>query len=491
MIETAKPICLSFQSQIISSFVLGSAELLIGTDPLFAALMSSYNFIFWSVVRQLGGITTVNGMIVLFMGLTNVLFSQVMKVVLGQPAQTFLDAPTETAVVQNLGIASFYLGARFAESLPIGKAWFPGSPTAEQMHRGGLICLIISVVIQGVSELLPDMLKVAAIGGVLGYLGAVSSIGIIFTVAAKVDGTKGDKIASPVLAILLILNVLPAIYGVSKQGLIQPILAILLAAIAFGYRFTRTKAIFSVALIVASFAPFQNFSKLGHGFFVGRYPNQGMIQAISSFWQESQANGGFSEFIRKLTDHQENETQKQFGEYYGKSYGVLDRFSMIAPGSTLVAKILEVGPVGYDQFWGGFTLLPKSITGIAAENATRQGFGHLVGYLGEEDLTTGISFGLFPDAFGIGSFTGVLLIGIAYSAIMFVICKKMCSTLRSNIYGLSLFVSTTHVVNEASTSFIGFFAFRVAPFTIMLFMGLRGLMNIGMKNGPTKNRTWN
>ena len=335
------------------------------------------------------------------------------------------------------------------------------------------------------------MLKVAAIGGILSYLGAVSSIGLIFAVAGKVKLAEGRKIGSPLLGALLTLNTFPAIYGVSKQGLIQPILAILLTAIAFGYRFTTTKVLIAAGLVVLSFSPFQNFSKLGHGFFVERYPNQGMIAAISSFWYEAQQNGGLTEFIRSLTVQTQVESVKQFGEYFGKSYGVLDRFAMIAPGSTLVAKILDVGPVGYDQFWGGFTILPKSITGIAAENASRQGFGHLVGILADEDLTTGISFGLFPDAFGIGYFSGVLLIGLSYSTALFAACRKVSSTLQNNIYGLSLFVSTTHIVNEASTSFIGFFIFRALPFTAILFAGLRALMTYDRKNGPTKNRTWN
>jgi hypothetical protein len=154
------------------------------------------------------------------------------------------------------------------------------------------------------------------------------------------------------------------------------------------------------------------------------------------------------------------EYEKKADYYFIANVGYFERVSLLKTGDKLVSATIAHGHTGWDVIGLEVSLLPprfiwpdKPLQGPSSQLA------RFAGMVGDEDYTTSVSFGMFPELFHALGYAGVFFIGLPVVTLIFWWFRCFIGDYSGlTLYGLMLIGSIHHTIAEDLLgSFLNFF----------------------------------
>lgn len=441
-------------------FILGGGlllfalQLMCGTSGEYALLILVFVIMTGMAINQLGGIREIGGFCMAVLALKMVIISQVVKVVMGQPGDSFLTAPTTTAAVLALGVTGMHAAGlvvsriRFREVLlqPVTDADKLGVATIITYATGVTTYIYVNLFGAGEAAGTPT------VGGFLGVARSLQltlALSMVLGLAYTLTASQNRRSLGPLSVAPMLTYFLFGAIGATKFGMLGPFLAYFLTCWSFGFRFRSRHlvALATVAVFAATVVfPFAQFGRA--------------VMTSANLFENAARTLEYAEFLVQPNNYRYvvdtvnayYESKQQF-LYYGRPMGLIDRFTMMATADKLVGATEQQGISGWDTIEHGFQMvLPRAVYAGKPIHNTANDLGRKAGFLGEADQTTQVSFGFIAESFSAFSWTGAVLIPFILTTIFFVAYKKLVGGLDGNVWAVFLFYDFQHAFVEATIS---------------------------------------
>jgi hypothetical protein len=430
------------------------AQLLTGTDPVFAGLIFLFVLLSGAAFNLTGGLSTAVGVAMTMMSFKIVILSQVAKVLFGQPANSYLEEPIVTAAVLVVGLASMVGGLWLAGNWRNNREWLQPVTDARSLFAGtiatlavGSLCSLL-VLRTGVDAGAGEVRTGGGLG-VLRLLTVCTPMATIFATAYTIVRTNHRRSFSGLVAICMFVAIAFAIAGGTKMGFFEPILNYALTSLAWRFRFRRTHAIVLAIVGVLSLAVVWPLMQTLKSAALVRTTFSERVELL----EETLSN------ITSVSDLQEtrHEIEEMLGngkyQYYGRPVGWLERFSLIEQDDELVIATLQSGESGSETLTHGFrALVPSFIDPDKPTVNTGSYLARRCGMLADDDDETQIAFGIIAESFSAYTWLGVLLIPGLLMIAFVNTTGRISGGIYSNVWTVYLCSKLQHTFVEATVS---------------------------------------
>jgi hypothetical protein len=434
---------------IVFAIVLCTLQIYQGTAPLFS--LCSFLFIIVAAIafNVAGGITRPSGAYILSYAVLGVIIGLTWKAVLGEPADSNLQIPMVTIEVYLASICSM-LGAVFvSRRLTTKRALLANFVTDETMQGATLGCLVTGLVLTIILTLVPRSAREpGSILSGLQQLNRFLSMAIFLGVIHAIKRSGGTSSVSLPVLIAGGVTFVIGILGFSKEGIITPFVCWLVAAASQRYKVSLPQiagAIFVAFFISQYLVP---YSQYGRNFGTASFSSNldvsiAMLSDLGAVRRDYEGT--------EVDDEQEQLVRG----YFTNHQGFFDRLQMIGPDDSLIA-LTESGTVeGLTPLYIGFAnLVPHFIWKNKPSMNPGNFYAHQMGYLADEDDTTGISFSPAGEAFHLMRWTGVFIVAPLLWIMLFAWFDSLCGDVRKSPWGLLIMVVFAHAAPEGGIGIV-------------------------------------
>ncbi len=437
------PTHVSVPKTLLFCGVLLVAELAEGTLPLYALLVFCYFMLSVLAFNIAGGFSRPSGAYIFFYSMLAGGVGTVYKALLGQAADTHLQAPVTTIAVYTATVGALLVAAfltRKIASTRNGVAGVLHVPRLD-LNTAALGCIVMVFLINNAFVLFP--------GGAGSILHAISMVnyflplGILLGTIATVRNSGGRHSLSALTGAAMLYATALGMASFSKQAMFTPFVCWVLGMAWAGFQLRRRHllSILGFALIAQGFlVPLAN---------VGREE-----LAVDSYSARFAVVENYLEHPLKLREVNARRLSAYAGLdiwYYGSTQGILDRLTMLPNDSQLIAYTAEGHYYGYlpifvyFQNWVPHIINPHKLEGVIV-GGTR--YAHELGQLADDDWTTGISYTPSAEAYHLDGWTSVLLVQPLIFLLLFVVTDAVCGDLRAQPWGLLPMLLFAHIAPE-------------------------------------------
>jgi hypothetical protein len=303
-------------------------------------------------------------------------------------------------------------------------------------------------------------------------------LGVINTIRRS-GGTRSINLPVLLAAGLMFTG---GVLGYSKEGMIAPFAAYVLAAASQRYRVSRTQIVVGILAVLFIFQYLVPYSQYGRAFQEESGPNLEVSLSLLS-------NLGY---VREqyLETSAEAYEQRVLG-YYNTPQGFFDRLQMISMDDALNHQTEQSGVFGLMPMVQAFqNIVPHFIWKDKPQIQIGNLFAHQVGILAEADESTGVSFSSTTTAFHMAGWKGIFLLASSTWFFLFLIFDSLCGDVRKSPWGLLVMVLFAHAAPEGDMTaiiymcfyttyaivFAGIMGAYVMPVVGSFFIGPQGLM---------------
>jgi hypothetical protein len=456
-----------------------------GTNPLFSLGCFFYILAATIAFNVAGGFSRTSGGYIFFNSVLGVIIALCLKAYLGEPADSNLLTPLLTIAVYLLGMCMMLAAVYLSKKVRTKHALMGKMVTDANMQTATVGCLVAGILMNFAGYVIPG-----GNGSVLSALNQLNRffpltivLGVINTIRRS-GGTRSINL--PVLlggGLMFFVGLI----GFSKEGMIAPFAAYLLAAASQRYRMSRTQIVVVILTTIFIFRYLVPYSQYGRTFKEGGGADfKTAVSLLSNLGyvreQYLEASAGLYE-------------ERILG-YYNTPQGFFDRLQMFSIDDALNDRTEQFGTDGLLPIIQSFeNLVPhfiwKDKPGISSGNF----YAHEIGILGEEDETTGISFSSTASAFHMAGWKGIFFLAPSVWFFLFLIFDSLCGDVRKTPWGLLVIVLFAHAAPEGdvgaiiymcfytvySIVFAGVMAAYVMPIVGTFFIGPQGIM---IRRGP-------
>lgn len=459
-----------------SAILLCAIQLVEGTNPIFSLCCFGFILLSGIAFNIAGGFSRTTGAYVFFFSFLVVILGLVWKAILGEPADSNLQAPLDTARVY-LGSMCAMLGAVYISRKISSKHPLLGRlDTTGNLQSATIGCMITGIVISILENLIPPSPGsiLSAIAQINRFLPLAVVLGVIHSIRRS-GGTR--SISLPVLisgGILLLTGIL----GFSKEGMITPFLCWLLGAASQRYKMSRAQIVGSILGTIFMFQYMVPLSQIGRG---SRSETlTGNADVVISFMLD------IGNVRRQYLEEQQYENEALAPGYFNTHQGFFDRLQLIGPDDSLIAYTGKTGTTGLFPIILYFeNFVPHSIWPDKPTWGGGNLYAREIGIVGDEDTTTGISFSPASESFHLGGWTGLLLVAPLLWIAMFTIFDSLCGDVRKAPWGLIVALVYAHLAPEGGLGGVvyamGYVGFGIcfAAFVGTYLMPIVGQLVIG------------
>jgi hypothetical protein len=434
---------------IVFAIVLCTLQIYQGTAPLFS--LCSFLFIIVAAIafNVAGGMTRPSGAYIFFFSVLAVIIGLTWKAVLGEPADSNLQAPVVTIEVYLASICSM-LGAAFvSRRLTTKQALLANFVTDENMQGATLGCLVTGLVLTVIVSVVSSAARgpgtiLAGLLQLNRFLLMAMFLGIIHAIRRS-GGTS--SISTPVL-IAGGLTFVTGVLGFSKEGMITPFVCWLVAAASQRYKVSLTQIAGGILVTFFIFQYLVPYSQYGRNFGTTSFADNldisiALMSDLGSVRREYERT--------EVGDVQEELVRG----YFNHPQGFFDRLQMIGPDDGL-NTLTESGTVaGLTPVYIGFAnLIPHFIWKNKPSMNPGNVYAHQMGYLAGDDDTTGVSFSPAGEAFHLMRLTGIFIVAPVLWVMLFTWFDSLCGDVRKSPWGLLLIVAFAHGAPEGGLTIV-------------------------------------
>ena len=434
--------------------ILLAAECLTGTDHLFAELIFVFLLLAGLTVHALGGLQSVAGVAVAVLTVRCVLFSQVVKIILCQPAELNLERPHATAGVMALGMAALLIAALLVRLIPSGKPLLQSPTDPATLRKTALILIVMGVVaglgtaVVGASD--DGGLRVGGIAGPLRQFSWILGLAVVASTACVLTESQGRRCFGWLnLFPIALASGIGFITG-TKQQMFEPLLFVAMTACAFRLKLRPAHlgaAAVAAAVVVIALYPFAQQARKTLRLLS---PSQSFIECgrLLSFYF-----GSVEGFRTLHAQDAELDAENQEYSYFGNVPLVVDRLSLIKMADILVAETYRSGHTGWETVVNGFQMVvPRFLYPRKPVHGTGGFLGQRTGVIAEDDDITQITFPFMADAFGAFGWVGVLTIPLLLGMAFFLVYRFLAPPIDQSIWSVYLMAQFQHEFTESHIS---------------------------------------
>ena len=446
---------LPFPERIPLQFVVLTAAILAALQQLqqTALLFSIFSFLFIVIAaitfNAAGGFTRPSGSYVFFYSVLGLIIGLFYKAYLGEPADSNLRNPILTIEVFTGGITAMLFAVIVSRRISRKKPVLASILKEKDMKNAAVGAFAFGLFLFILNNVIPheNGSVLSAISQLDRFLQMAIIVGAVH--AAKQSG--GRTAFSPLVVVALSVTTFAGFVTFGKEGMFTPFLCWLVAASSMRIRIRPYHVGFGLVAMYLIFHFLVPYSEWGRN----QLPEKATLQdrVKLSVTLLSDLSGVREQYYAATADAAGGNGGDDSGtsmNYYNESQGFFDRLTMIGPDDVLIDYTsrgnyygLAVIPA-YFANWIPHFLWPDK-PGLPSGNL----FAHEIGgILGDEDISTGISFTPSGEAFHLEGWAGVLVVAPLIWILVFTVFDSLCGDTRKSPWGLLTIALFAHVAPE-------------------------------------------
>ena len=439
----------------IFALVLCAMELLQGTGRVFTLCVFLYILLASLAVNIGGGMTRPSGAYTFFVAMGTLIVGVVAKAVLWEPGDSNLQNPDKSIAIYLGGMASLCLAVYLTRRIVPRKPWLMGVLADDNMELASKGCLAAGIGLPFLASAIGT--ENGSVGSLLGQLNHFVTVSIILGVAGQIKKTGGKSSVTP--TVILASSFLVFFGGIlngGKQGFFTPIFAWLLVCAALRYEFKRSQVLAIVVVLVLMFqylfpyAQFMRGSTDENATFSER-----LGRSVHLLVSPTEVREGYEGSRANLSESREDRGP----QYFNSDVGLMERMQMISMDDALFELTDQHGPIGYlPTIYAFYNLVPHFIWLDKPISITGNNYAREMGFLPDEDVTTGISFGPLGEAYHMGKWYAIFVLCPLLWLMMFVIHESTTGSIHQTVWSLFLLIEYAHGGIEAMMGFVVYFA---------------------------------
>ena len=457
------PESIPFVPAFFFAMLLCVIQQLQGTSPVFSLGCFAYILVATMAFNVAGGFTRPSGAFVFFNSVLGVIIGLCVKVYLSEAADSNLLAPLLTIGVYLFGMCIMLAAVYLSKKVRTRRALMGKMVTDSNMQTATVGCLVAGIFMMFAGYIIPG-----GNGSVLSALNQLNRffpltiiLGVINTIRRS-GGTRSINLPVVLAAALMFTG---GVLGFSKEGMLGPFAAYVLAAASQRYRISRSQIVVGILAIIFIFQYLVPYAQYGRTF--REESGAGNLQVSLSLL----SNLGYvrEQYLETSADAYE---ERVLG-YYNTPQGFFDRLQMISVDDALIHQTEQFGVFGLMPMVQAFqNVVPHFIWKDKPQIQIGNLFAHEVGMLAEADESTGISFSSTATAFHMAGWRGIFLLASSTWFFLFLIFDSLCGDVRKTPWGLLVIVLFAHAAPEADITAIIYMCFYTVY--AIVFAGIMG-----------------
>lgn len=429
--------------------LLWTAQLLQGTPAPFSLCCFLFIIIATLAFNLAGGFSRPSGGYVFFYAVLAVILGLVWKAYLGEPADSNLTRPLLSIQVELGGITAMFGAVFISRKLTGNRAFLGNLITDANLRSAALGCMIVGLSLTLILTIFPY--TNGSVLSALAQLNQFLPIAIILGVLYQIRKSGGTTSINSIVLISGAAILFAGLIGFTKQGIFTPMLCWLVIAASQRYRVSGYQIIgfiLAVGLMVYYLVP---YSQYGRNFLLRGSLTESKQEAFSK--NIDVAFSLLSDLGSVREQYEQNAKAEQTlstgPAYFDKPQGLFDRLQMLSMDDAIINETEQSGKFGswpiiyyFENLVPHFLWPGKPVIGIGNL------YAHELGMLGDEDVTTGISFSPVGEAFHIERWVGIFIVAPVLWIMLFTLFDSLCGDVRKSPWGLLAIVLFAHVAPE-------------------------------------------
>ncbi len=441
------------QYVVLIAAILACLQQLQRTSLLFSIFSFLFIVIAGITFNAAGGFTRASGSYVFFYAVLGLMVGLFYKAYLGEPADTNLRNPILTIEVFTGGITAMLFAVIVSRKIVRKKPVLGSILKEKDMKNAAVGSLAFGLFLFILYNVVPHQpgSPLSAISQLDRFLQMAIIVGTVH--AIKQSG--GRTGFSPMVVFALSVNFFAGVTTFGKEGMLTPLLCWLVAASSMRLRVRPYQVGFGLVIVYLIFHFLVPFSEWGrtqipeNATFVERAE-----LAVTLLSDPSNVREQYLAGFEDVGGGAPGDDSGTSLNYYNEPQGFFDRLTMIGPDDALIDYSgrgnyhgVAVIPA-YFVNWIPHFLWPDK-PGFASGNQ----FAHEIGgILGDEDISTGISFTPTGEAFHLAGWAGVFIVAPLIWIIVFTVFDSICGDTRKSPWGLLSIALFAHVAPEGMLS---------------------------------------
>lgn len=430
------PTKLNLNHVLIVVLFLLFAQLLDGTDPVFAFLASLAMIFSVLAFNRLNGLQTTSGAYVFFTAIPTFVILIFLKVFTWEPTDRHFEQPLITILATAIGwagiLAAAALSRKFSSVRNIVRFTARDLENLKNTSAGLLVIGLFS-------QLLLMRYNTGANGTFWTALNQLN----IFVPMATILATyyeiciSGGKRSMNWIVLVSILYVAGwGFIAASKQGMYAPVFSYFVVCAALDYRF-RPLQVFAIlgylAFAIGFLFPWAQYARS----MTRQSTFTGTIDATISLVENPQTIPAMYQWYSDSLKM--NEDINQVSLCYDHPHGLLDRESLICQDDRLIDITQRTGPVGPQYLIDGFEMVVPHMLWPGRVNLSLGNiYGRETDESSSEDYTTSVAFAPIGDAYREFGWSGIVVVMPVLYFFTFIILNGVFGDARESPWGLVL-----------------------------------------------------
>jgi hypothetical protein len=433
------PTRLNMSYVLIGLLLVLFAQLLNGTDPLFAFLDCVALLFTALAFNVLGGLSSVSGAFVVFLAFSTYATLVFVKVFNFEPTNKNFHDPITTIVATTIAwfglLVSAWLSRKFIGRRPLVR-FSPRDLENLGNTAGGLIVLGL------LSQFLISTYGVNDTGSVsngsfwaaLNQMNSFIALAIVLGTYYTIHMSKGEKSMGWVAIVALIYSSSIGFAAASKQGMYAPLFSYFLVCAGLRYRFRAMQVLLIVLWLAFAIGFLFPWAQYARAF--TRQPTLG--KTLTTTYKMVINPDTYSDMYRWYQDSKVlNEDVNQVQLCYDHPQGLIDRESLVCADDALIDLTLHTSAVGPEYLLKGFAMVvPHFMWPNRPSIFLGNVYGRDTGIVGEGDETTQAAFAPVGDAFREFGWSGVVVVMPVMFFFTFIVLDNIFGDTRNTPWGL-------------------------------------------------------
>jgi hypothetical protein len=446
---------LPFPERISLPIVLLGATVLFGLQQLQKTPLSFSVYTFFFIMtatiafNAAGGFARPSGSYVFFYAVLGLILGIVYKAYLGEPADSNLRTPILTLQVFCGGITAMLIAVLISRRLTRKKAFLTNVLKDKDMRNAAIGCYALGLSLSFISLAIPhsDGTVLSAVMQLNHFL----QVSVILSTVYAIRSSKGRSGINGLVLLTVFTSLSVGILGFGKEGMFVPFLCWVVTAcsLRLNVRLYQVGLTLTLFFLMSRFlVPYSQYGRTlvpEEATFSERMAiSVSLLSDLGSVRQQYMDEVGSTE----ITDNQISLN------YFNEPQGLVDRLTMIGPDDALISYTAQGSYTGLAVIPGDFAnWIPHFLWPNKPPILNGNTLAHKVGgILGDDDLSTGISFTPSGEAYQLAGWVGIFIVAPLIWIMVFVVFDSLCGDVRESPWGLLCIASFAHIAPEGLLS---------------------------------------
>ena len=413
---------------------------LAGTDIFFSLLTSFFIGLWAAALNAAGGIGYTSGAYIFFFGIFTAVLGLTVKTFLFEPGEKNLLDPRSTMLCYCVGMTGMLVAAVVSRGLRLKEPIIRNFDNLRAMKQGAVTCLVLSMVLAIVAT---GIQQTGSILSALQQFNRFQLMAVVLGTAYEVQHSQGKRSFNWIVITSILTDTSFGLLYYSKEGILIGPTAWFITAWLNGFNFPRKQL--AGCLLAGFFTVYYltPYAQYVRGF-KGTTKSENLAIAIHYLSDLSETR---RLYYQELTDYHDLSEDPHL---YDERIAFLDRAIMLPPDDALI-NLTDQGRVyGIDPSIQAYlNVIPHIIWKSKKAVNTGNDYGHELGGLAEDDVTTGISFSPVADAYHQAKWLGLLLLMPVDLFLAFIIADSVAGSAKTSVWAILPIIEVSHSAAES------------------------------------------